>query len=49
MFKKNANRPSICINLKKIPTGYKVVGNDSYNPYSFKRITRAVFKCKTTM
>lgn len=44
MFKKNTNRPPITINLRKVNTGYKVLNNDSFNPFSFKKITRAVFK-----
>lgn len=44
MFKKNPNRPPITINLRKVNNGYKVVSNDSFNPFSFKKITRAIFK-----
>ena len=49
MFKKNPNRPPITINLKKVTTGYKVVPNESFNPFSFKRITRAIFRCTSTL
>ena len=45
MFKKNPNRPSIVIPLKKVATGYKVIPNDTFNPFCFKRITRAIFRC----
>lgn len=44
MFKKNTNRPPITINLRKVNSGYKVILNDSFNPFSFKKITRAIFK-----
>lgn len=45
MFKKNPNRPQIIIPLKKVHNGFKVVNNESFNPFGFKRITRAVFRC----
>ena len=48
MFKKNPNRPELTIGLKKVSSGYKVIPNESFNPFSFKRITRAVFKCTST-
>jgi|688.fasta_scaffold148853_2 hypothetical protein len=46
MFKKNPNRPPITINLKKVNSGYRVIPNESFNPFSFKKITRAIFKSK---
>jgi hypothetical protein len=46
MFKKNPNRPLITINLKKVNSGYRVIPNESFNPFSFKKITRAIFKSK---
>ena len=45
MFKKNPNRPEITIPLKKVNNGYKIINNDAVNPFTFKRITRAVFRC----
>lgn len=45
MFKKNPNRPQITISLKKVHNGYKVINNEAINPFGFKRITRAVFRC----
>jgi hypothetical protein len=44
MFKKSPNRPPVTINLRKVNTGYKVLSNEALNPFSFKRITRAIFR-----
>jgi hypothetical protein len=44
MFKKNPNRPPIIVELKKIPNGYKVQSNDTYNLFLTKRVTRTMYR-----
>ena len=46
MFKKNPNMPPITINLEKVKIGYRLIPNESFNTFSFKKISRAIIKSK---
>jgi len=46
MFKKNSNRPPIVVSLKKTPTGYRIINNESHQLFVIKRVTRTMYRRK---
>ena len=44
MFKKNANRPPMVVNLKRVQGGYKVNPNEGHALFQVKRIIRTMYR-----
>ncbi len=44
MFKKNPQRPRMVVDLKRVPTGYKVAVSESSNLFQIKRVTRTMYR-----